>query len=563
MPPKTTTAKPGVKQTSRPGNSQVMASVQQSLSQAQPQITLSFASGGSLMPKTQSFAQKRQKESGEKVLLSDIITAPQHAKQTIRKSSNIQEQKPKLTVLPFFAELPPSEHQNNFVQKLQQCCIGCNWLTDAPPAAIQDRELKGRYLRDMVGYITNGKNVFPEQIWPYLLRMVQANIFRILPLIEKSPLAAQELDEEEPNLDPAWQHLQFVYEILFRFVLSNEVDPKVAIKYFTSDFIHNLIDLFDSEDPRERDGLKSTLHRIYSRFWPRRPFIRNVISHKFHRSVFNQITFNGIAELLEILGSIIHGFGVPVKQEHKLFLTQTLLPLHKASNISTFHMQLSNCMILFVEKDPQLAQIIVSSLLRYWPRVNSQKQILFLAELEDLIDSMHLEDMLPLSSQLFKKISECIQSSHFQVAERAISMLSNEYLLQLVSQTRAQTIPLLFMALYTNTKTHWNQSVVLLTFSALKLFMEMDNRLFSQCATSFKRRTDQEARQKVARDLRWDTLEKAVIPKRVQYDTLLQQFEQTYKSILSKEKKFTYAALPQEMQTLMHFQIMNGKLQLL
>ena len=138
------------------------------------------------------------------------------------------------------------------------------------------------------------------------------------------------MDEEEPINDPAWQHLQYVYEILFRFVLSNEVDPKIAIKYFSTDFISSLIDLFDSEDPRERDGLKSTLHRIYSRFWPRRPFIRNAISDKFHRLIDDQIPFNGIAELLEILGSIIHGFGVPVKPEHKNFLLKTLIPLHKA-----------------------------------------------------------------------------------------------------------------------------------------------------------------------------------------------------------------------------------------
>jgi serine/threonine-protein phosphatase 2A regulatory subunit B' len=60
-------------------------------------------------------------------------------------------------------------------------------------------------------------------------------------------------------------HLQHIYELLFRFVLSTEVEPKAAVKYFTTEYIHNIIMLFDSEDPRERDALKSTLHRIYSR----------------------------------------------------------------------------------------------------------------------------------------------------------------------------------------------------------------------------------------------------------------------------------------------------------
>jgi serine/threonine-protein phosphatase 2A regulatory subunit B' len=75
--------------------------------------------------------------------------------------------------------------------------------------------------------------------------------------------------------------------------------------------------------------LKSILHKIYSRFWSKRIFIRNSISNIFHRFVFEKITFNGISELLEILGSIIHGFAIPIKEEHFSFLKNTLLPLHR------------------------------------------------------------------------------------------------------------------------------------------------------------------------------------------------------------------------------------------
>ena len=34
---------------------------------------------------------------------------------------------------------------------------------------------------------------------------------------------------------------------------------------------------------------------------------------------------NGIAELLEILGSIINGFALPLKEEHKNFLNKVLM----------------------------------------------------------------------------------------------------------------------------------------------------------------------------------------------------------------------------------------------
>lgn len=44
-----------------------------------------------------------------------------------------------------------------------------------------------------------------------------------------------------------------------------------------------LLELFDSEDPRERDFLKTILHRIYGKFLGLRAFIRKQINNNFLR----------------------------------------------------------------------------------------------------------------------------------------------------------------------------------------------------------------------------------------------------------------------------------------
>lgn len=44
-----------------------------------------------------------------------------------------------------------------------------------------------------------------------------------------------------------------------------------------------LLELFDSEDPRERDYLKTVLHRIYGKFLGLRAFIRKQINNIFLR----------------------------------------------------------------------------------------------------------------------------------------------------------------------------------------------------------------------------------------------------------------------------------------
>ena len=47
-----------------------------------------------------------------------------------------------------------------------------------------------------------------------------------------------------------------------------------------------LLELFDSEDPRERDFLKTVLHRIYGKFLGLRAYIRKHINHIFLKYVY-------------------------------------------------------------------------------------------------------------------------------------------------------------------------------------------------------------------------------------------------------------------------------------
>lgn len=43
--------------------------------------------------------------------------------------------------------------------------------------------------------------------------------------------------------------------------------------------------------------------------------------------------------LLLLLRSIINGFALPLKEEHKIFLLKVLLPLHKVKSLSVYHPQ--------------------------------------------------------------------------------------------------------------------------------------------------------------------------------------------------------------------------------
>ena len=60
--------------------------------------------------------------------------------------------------------------------------------------------------------------------------------------------------------------MQAIYEFFLRFIELPDFQHQVAKQYIDHEFILRILELFDSEDPRERDCLKTTLHRIYGKF---------------------------------------------------------------------------------------------------------------------------------------------------------------------------------------------------------------------------------------------------------------------------------------------------------
>lgn len=338
--------------------------------------------------------------------------------------------------------------------------------------------------------------------------MLCSNLFRTLAPARNHEGDVFDAEEEEPTLEPAWPHLQLVYEFLLRYVVSTDTEARQAKKHIDHDFILKLLDLFDSEDPRERDYLKTILHRIYGKFMVHRSFVRKAINNVFYRFIFETERHSGIAELLEILGSIINGFALPLKEEHKVFLTRALMPLHKPKCLSMYHSQLSYCVTQFVEKDSTLAQPVILALLKYWPVTNSQKEVLFLEELEELLELTQPTEFQHIMVQLFRQFAKCISSSHFQVAERSLLVfLNNDCVTGLLSQFRPVLVPIILPPLEENAKAHWNPSVHTLTCNVRKMLQEMDEQLYDQCLQRYQQQLHRRQLELEERDRTWEQLE--------------------------------------------------------
>ncbi|KAK3698063.1 serine/threonine-protein phosphatase 2A 56 kDa regulatory subunit delta isoform [Vermiconidia calcicola] len=409
-----------------------------------------------------------------------------------------------LEKLPGFHEVPPNRRQELFMQKLDQC----NIIFDFNDASgdMKSKEIKRLALHELLDYVAQNRQVISEPMYPRVVEMFAKNLFRPIPPPMNPQGEAFDPEEDEPVLEVAWPHIQVVYEFFLRFIESQDFNTNFAKQYIDHSFVLQLLELFDSEDPRERDFLKTTLHRIYGKFLNLRSYIRRSINNVFFQFIYETERFNGIAELLEILGSIINGFALPLKEEHKLFLTRVLIPMHKVKSLSMYHPQLAYCIVQFLEKDASLTEEVVLGLLRYWPKVNSTKEVMFLNEVEDIFEVMDPAEFAKVQEPLFNQLAKSVASPHFQVAERALYFWNNEYFCNLVSDNCDVILPIMFAPLYENSKGHWNRTIHGMVYNAMKLFMEVNPGLFDECSHEYTEQQNNVDAVKANRQAKWDRL---------------------------------------------------------
>ncbi len=275
--------------------------------------------------------------------------------------------------------------------------------------ADETKDVKGK--NERINAISELQSLLQEQrsvqqlIIPNLdevMQMIERNIFRPLSSGVKKGLAFSETGvEQEDEVDPAWPHLQGIYEFFLQLIINEAADVKSLKVYVTPQFVQEFLELFDSEEGVERDYLKNILHKLYAKLVPRRKMIRKAINESFYTLIHEGHKFMGAAELLDILASIISGFAVPLREEHVIFFKNVIIPLHKVQTCSQFYEQLLRCSMLFLTKDRNLAIPLLEGLLKYWPFANCVKETLFLTELQEVLEVCEVEKVESLITPLF------------------------------------------------------------------------------------------------------------------------------------------------------------------
>lgn len=72
--------------------------------------------------------------------------------------------------------MPAGEQEDLFIRKLRQCCLNFDFLD--PVADLKGKEMKRASLTELVDYITAGRGVLTEPVYPEIIRTVRAQPIR-------------------------------------------------------------------------------------------------------------------------------------------------------------------------------------------------------------------------------------------------------------------------------------------------------------------------------------------------------------------------------------------------
>lgn len=73
-------------------------------------------------------------------------------------------------LFPLFLDVNPAEQEALFINKLRQCCVPFDFMD--PVSDLKGKEIKRATLNELVDYISAGRGVLSEPVYPEIIKMV-------------------------------------------------------------------------------------------------------------------------------------------------------------------------------------------------------------------------------------------------------------------------------------------------------------------------------------------------------------------------------------------------------
>lgn len=127
--------------------------------------------------------------------------------------------------------------------KLQFCYEPANFQADAKknPDQLEFKEKKREIMIELIDILDDGEiaeeYLHNEDILRSSIVMIEKNIFRTFANKNNKKHQLADPDEDEPHLEEAWPHLQLVYELFLKFMMSPTIPNQMMAKNISKSFV--------------------------------------------------------------------------------------------------------------------------------------------------------------------------------------------------------------------------------------------------------------------------------------------------------------------------------------
>jgi len=163
----------------------------------------------------------------------------------------------------------------------------------------------------------------------------------------------------------------------------------------------------------------------------------------------------GIDKILEFMKCFISGFKKPIADHNYKIFYEIIIPLHKLSNYISVGRGISECTMLYAQKDDTLGVKIIESLLKYWPVANLIKQNYFIEEISEIIPMCEIKNLEPIIERLFKRFAKILSqgSSNLNVI---ITQFISENMPYIITKYKNIIFPVILPIYYYLSENYYN-----------------------------------------------------------------------------------------------------------
>jgi serine/threonine-protein phosphatase 2A regulatory subunit B' len=392
-----------------------------------------------------------------------------------------------------------------FREKCKACLQKCSFDNPSHAACIAGKEA---LLREILTTIEDVKFPLANDLpnWESVGTMIAVHIFRIPPPIPAEWFSFYDFFALTDTCHaPEWPHHSLIFDIAIAFFRRMECDSdeKLAI---SGDVLKLSLYLARTPDGREQEKTTRLFLAIYENVIQLRQFAWRVAESALSRVLFETEPFVAAKAILAGFASIIAGLRTPLDPKRLPFFHEILLPLHRNQFLVYFSKELLTCVWQYLEKDGSLIISVLQTVMRYWPRLQPQKQIIMIDEIAYFSSFVEEEWLVRCVRTVCPQLMMSLSSCNSGISEKILSMWEVNDFVWLMTSNPAVTFPIVCPAIYEIGRSYWQPEIRFLAAAVLKTMQVNDERAFNLVGKNLRKIQSLEIMEGLTRAAKWKYL---------------------------------------------------------